>query len=216
MDPKDRMKTLSHEHLHCRGFGSALLDVGYLVEWLATKRLRCPVTLPAAYVQVEWLLAAIQRHTEDSVTGDEAREIVTANARLREHRCATLSPAWLLGGEAYIQWASLIREGVDRGELVLLDFSSKLPIQPEQEKQEGSTPEWIVRAQTMAAVMIEESLRGDSVPRKEAVSGEIATLFLQDGTRSKQGRDIDSYYIERHALKDWRQMVTRGKRKIQP
>ena len=109
------MKILSHKHLHCRDFGSALLDVGYLAEWLRSKKIRSPITLDGDFVQVEWFLAAIQRSVQDNITDDEARAIVLASEHLRDHRCADSSPAWLLGGEAYLQWSALIRDAVEHG-----------------------------------------------------------------------------------------------------
>lgn len=209
------MKTLSHEHLHCRDFGSALLDVEHFSEWLKSKRLRCPVSLPCDFVQVEWMLAAIQRHTEDSVTVPEALHVIRASDRLRAHRCAESNPVWLLGGEAYVRWAELIRDGVDSGELALLDFASKLPLQEERTTDQDAA-EWITRAQTMAIVIIEASLSAGATPKKDAAAKEIAGIFEQDGTRSKHGKPIDAEYIERYALMGWKRMVEKGKGKFPP
>jgi hypothetical protein len=219
------MDLLSNEHLHCRDFGSALLNADHLAEWLTLRRLRCPISLPAAYVQVEWLLSAIQRHTEDSVTNAEAVEIVRTSSRLSSHRCAGTNAAWLLGGEAYVQWSALLHQAVSSGELVLLDFSSKLPatltkVIPEAAQEDegsrgGQGNEWFNRARALAWVMIAKDIEAGITPRKRAVAQEITDLFAQDGTTTKNGRKIDSDYVERHALQGWSDMVAeQEKRKV--
>jgi hypothetical protein len=155
--PGEIVNTHSNEHLHCRDFGSACLDTQHLMEWLASTRRRLPVALSRDFVQVEWLLSAIQHQVQDSLTRAEALEIVHADPRLRGHEMAVLSPRWLLGGEAYLRWAALITAAVSADELQLLDFASKLPAlisQADQTEQDiagyGVGHEWKHEASTMA------------------------------------------------------------------
>ena len=122
------LNTHSNAHLHCRDFGSTCLDTQHLMEWLAASRRRLPITLSRNFVQVEWLLSAIQDDMQNSITDSEAFEVVMAIPRLRDHKSAETAPAYLLGGEAYSRWAALITTAVAVGQLTLLEFQSKLPI----------------------------------------------------------------------------------------
>ena len=159
------MNTYTNQHLHCRAFGSACLDTQHFQEWLTTYRRQIPIALTHDYVQVEWLLSAIQMQVERSVTRIEAAEIVLADPTLRDHELAEITPQWLLGGEAYRRWAILIAEAVVAGDLELLDFASKLPVfvsEADQSEQDragyGAGHEWKHEAKTMAIQYCVEAL----------------------------------------------------------
>ncbi len=122
------MQTLSNEHLHDREFGSRLFNVSHFQEWLETKRLSLPITLPADFVQVEMLLCIIERATTAGLDRNEALEIIAADPSLASHRSAARSPVWLVGAEAHRKWREVLNEAVANQELSLLEFGSKLPI----------------------------------------------------------------------------------------
>lgn len=124
------MNTLFHAELSEREFSSHLLHVGDLLAWAESKRLHLR-TSPALdgfeFVQVEALLCAIECQSQD-LTRDQAAEIVANNPALKNERMAKLNPAWLLGADAHKKWRELLSGAIERHELTLLDFASKLPI----------------------------------------------------------------------------------------
>lgn len=132
------MNTLFHAKLSEREFSSHLLHVADLLAWAESKRLHLR-TSPALdgfeFVQVEALLCAIERQSQD-LTPDQAAEIVLNHPILKNDPVVTRYPddvdpttcRWLLGADAHKKWRDLLSGAIERHELALLDFASKLPI----------------------------------------------------------------------------------------
>lgn len=124
------MKILSNVYVHCREFGSALFSVADFNAWLQKNQLRI-ATVPDInlydFVQIENLLCAVESAAGD-ISNDEAREIVDADDFLKADRMAELNPRWLVGAEAHRKWRVRLNVAVNAGELVPLDFGSKLPM----------------------------------------------------------------------------------------
>lgn len=137
------MKIMSHEHLHCREFGSSLFSVEDFFKWLHENNLRIltdPDIKNLEFIQIEGLLCAIER-AAGRVERDEALEIVKNDPSLINHRMAEINPSWLVGAESHRKWRVRINEAVSAGELVPLDYGSKLPIElPETTHTEKTTP----------------------------------------------------------------------------
>ena len=205
------MNTHSNEHLHCRPFGSACLDTQHLQEWLSAHRRRVPVELTRDYVQVEWLLAAIQGQVERSVTRAEATEIVLADPLLRDHELAEMSPHWLLGGEAYRRWSLLIGEAITAGELELLDFASKLPAAQEAAKpttieaESDADDSWKTKVWTLAQDIYAKNFARGWGYDKDTVAGEIEKICGPDqlNLRTDTRKHLTKMYILRHGLVGW-------------
>ena len=49
--------------------------------------------------------------------------------------CGAGAPRWLVGADAHMQWRRLLERAVEAGELVLLHFGSKLPVEARTEPQ---------------------------------------------------------------------------------
>lgn len=127
----ERTSTLFHAELVDREFGSALLPVADLLEWAKLKRLHLKTEPPIdgfEFVQVEALLCAIERPFQ-GLTHEQAEEIATADPALRGDRATRVCPAWLLGADAHLRWRKILMRATKAGELVLLDFLSKMPIE---------------------------------------------------------------------------------------
>lgn len=124
------MKVLSLPALHGRDFGSSLLAVEDLKEWLKANRLRLFTDPPIDeydFVQVEYLFLAIER-AAGNVSDEEAEKIVSADAFLAADDAASFAQKWLVGAEAARKWRTRITYAMTQGELPALDFGSKLPI----------------------------------------------------------------------------------------
>lgn len=124
------MKVLSHPDLHCRDFGSSLLSVADFQEWLKEHRLRiftAPKIDDFDFVQVESLLCAVESAAGE-ITDAEAKEIVNADPFLAKDRMAIAAPRWLVSADAHRKWRIKITQALLDGQLVLLDFGSKLPV----------------------------------------------------------------------------------------
>ena len=128
-------ETLFDSRLADRDFGSHVLHIPALLDWVKAKGLHLPVTQPALdgykFVQVEALLAAISRPLH-SLTPEQALNLALSNPELKDHEAVGgkdgMAARWLLGADAHLRWEKLIGAAVQSGELVLLDFASKLPI----------------------------------------------------------------------------------------
>jgi len=121
------MTTLFNSELSGRDFGSQLLHTGDLMAWAESKRLHLPDIAGFEFVQVEALLCAIERQ---DLTPEQAFEIVANDPALKNHRAADdpITARWLLGAAAHKKWRELLSVAIERHELTLLDFASKLPI----------------------------------------------------------------------------------------
>ena len=122
---------LFHADIVDRAFGSALLSVSRLRDWINSKGLHL-ITKPPIndfeFVQVEALLCAIERAASDGLTQPQAETIVRVSKTLADDPVADIAAPWLIGADAHQQWRGVIGKAVQHGELALLDFGSKLPI----------------------------------------------------------------------------------------
>jgi hypothetical protein len=149
---------LFHADLADREFGSALLSVEKLTAWAQDKDLEL-MTLPSLtgyrFVQAEALLCAIGRGV-NNLTPEQAVAIVKADPVLSKHRAVTepsgyVDPTtcrWLLGGDAHVSWRRLLESAIEKKELTLLNFASKLPINDEPGQHASPEPGPVVQVLT--------------------------------------------------------------------
>ena len=141
-----------------------------------------------------------------------ADAIVQATPHLANNRAADIAPRWLVGADAHMQWRRLLERAVEAGELVLLHFGSKLPIEAPTEPQ--TAPEVKEKPQDRRArwlVMFEAE-------EKRGKRGALTRLAKSEGVdRSNMGKDIDKARAERDTQRragGWTaQLVQDGKRK---
>lgn len=131
--PGIKASALFHAELAEREFSSHVFRVPDLLEWAAAQGLTIdtePDIRAFEFVQAEALLVAIERKVGNTVTPEQALELVASNPELSRHQLASkpISARWLLGAEAHRQWRHLLGQAIENGELRLLDFASKLPI----------------------------------------------------------------------------------------
>lgn len=134
--PGIKASALFHAELAEREFSSHVFRVPDLLEWAAAQGLTIdtePDIRAFEFVQAEALLVAIERKVGNTVTPEQALELVASNPELSRHQLASkpISARWLLGAEAHRQWRHLLGQAIENGELRLLDFASKLPIAPQ-------------------------------------------------------------------------------------
>ena len=124
---------------------------------------------------------------------------------------AEVAPRWLVGADAHLQWRRLLEKAVEAGELALLHFGSKLPIEAPTEPQ--TAPEVKEKPQDRRArwlVMFEAE-------EKRGKRGALTRLAKSEGVdRSNMGKDIDKARAERDTQRragGWTaQLVQDGKR----
>lgn len=153
------MATQLHADLLPRPFGSALLHVPTLGNWLKEKELHMnagPLLSDCEFIQVEMLLCAVGEAAIEGITHEQASAIVANDSALRMSfigkghsqetkemltgKLATydagdgeeilMGAHFTISSAAHRKWRELIAKSVDSGELVLLDFASKLPLVP--------------------------------------------------------------------------------------
>ena len=158
---------LFHPDLVDREFGSHLLAVPKLAEWAAKQGLEVVTHPPIGgfqFVQVEAFLCAIENAARENTPEPMAAAIVQATPHLAHDRAAEVAPRWLVGADAHMQWRRLLERAVEAGELVLLHFGSKLPVEARTEPQ--------------TAPVVAESANNGPLP---LTTGDIAFCF--DGIR---------------------------------
>ena len=158
---------LFHPDLVDREFGSHLLAVPKLAEWAAKQGLEVVTQPPIGgfqFVQVEAFLCAIENAARENTPEPMAAAIVQATPHLAHDRAAEVTPRWLVGADAHMQWRRLLERAVEAGELVLLHFGSKLPVEARTEPQ--------------TAPVVAESANNGPLP---LTTGDIAFCF--DGIR---------------------------------
>ena len=158
---------LFHPDLVDREFGSHLLAVPKLAEWAAKQGLEVVTHPPIGgfqFVQVEAFLCAIENAARENTPEPMAAAIVQATPHLAHDRAAEVTPRWLVGADAHMQWRRLLERAVEAGELVLLHFGSKLPVEARTEPQ--------------TAPVVAESANNGPLP---LTTGDIAFCF--DGIR---------------------------------
>ena len=207
---------LFHPDLVDREFGSHLIAVSKLTDWAAKRGLEVDTQPPIGgfqFVQVEAFLCAIERAARESTRDEQqAAAIVQATPHLAQDRAAEVAPRWLVGADAHMQWRRLLERAVEAGELVLLHFGSKLPIEAPTEPQ--TAPEVKEKPQDRRArwlVMFEAE-------EKRGKRGALTRLAKSEGVdRSNMGKDIDKARAERDTQRragGWTaQLVQDGKRK---
>ena len=199
-----------------REFGSHLIAVSKLTDWAAKRGLEVDTQPPIGgfqFVQVEAFLCAIERAARESTRDEQqAAAIIQATPHLAHDRAAEVAPRWLVGADAHMQWRRLLERAVEAGELVLLHFGSKLPIEAPTEPQ--TAPEVKEKPQDRRArwlVMFEAE-------EKRGKRGALTRLAKSEGVdRSNMGKDIDKARAERDTQRragGWTaQLVQDGKRK---
>lgn len=136
-------QTLFDSGLSVREFKTHLLYVPDLLAWAQSKRLHLRTTPPLEgyeFVHIETLLCAIEIHATN-LTHDQAKIIVANDPALQARMSAGLgleqeqfdsylegAPAWLVQADAHSQWRKTFAAAIQTGELVPLEFGSKLPI----------------------------------------------------------------------------------------
>lgn len=137
------MTTCFEAGLAAREFGTHILHVHDLLDWAKSKRLHLRTTPPIdgyEFVHIETLLCAIERHATN-LTHAQALLIVKNDPALQARMVAgmgieqeefdrylTESPAWLVQADAHSQWRKTFAAAIKAGELLPLEFGSKLPI----------------------------------------------------------------------------------------
>jgi hypothetical protein len=136
---------LFHEWLVNREFGSHLLSVAKLNAWAQGKGLEL-VTLPPVgdflFVQAEALLCAIESAVQPSES--VAIAVVKSSPALMADQVAQQEPRFALKGDAALAWRELVGQAVRDGELSLLDYGSKLPIQAATARHISTVPAPVV------------------------------------------------------------------------
>ena len=158
---------LFHPDLVDREFGSHLIAVPKLTEWAAKHGLEVVTQPPIRgfqFVQVEAFLCAIENAARENTPEPMAAAIVQATPHLASSRAAEVAPRWLVGADAHLQWRRLLEKAVEAGELALLHFGSKLPVEARTEPQ--------------TAPVVAESANNGPLP---LTTGDIAFCF--DGIR---------------------------------
>lgn len=196
-----------------REFGSNLLHVPTLLDWAKSNGFHLKTAPPIEgfeFAQVEALLVAIQRPFQ-SLSYDQAEEIVENHPELRNDPDRRgWHPSGLLGIDAHSKWRAIFKKATEAGELVLLDFTSKLPI-VSKESQAVPAKETTAERGARRLALFEQEEKRDKVGALQRV----ATLEKVD--RSNLGKELKKAREARGERKrhggDWAgQLVRDGKR----
>jgi hypothetical protein len=218
---------LFHADLADREFGSALLSVEKLTAWAQDKDLEL-MTLPSLtgyrFVQAEALLCAIERGV-NNLTPEQAVAIVKADPVLSKHRAVTepsgyVDPTtcrWLLGADAHVSWRRLLESAIEKKELTLLNFASKLPINDEPGQRAAPDPaavvkaseiepsQWKMKIQIEAAARMVRLRAANANPTVHSIINDMARWCKDNEVKTDGGIFPSASYIRTHVLggKNW-------------
>lgn len=164
------MTTLLIAELTDREFGTSVLKTSDFANWLDSKGLSIQTLPPFSnfeFLHIETLLVCIERGATEGLTREEATDIVQNIPRMTGDRAAKHSSKWLIGAEAHQQWRQRIAQATLKGELVILDLSSKLPIETEKDSRPLSDKERTTLLVIIAALAKEAKISLDQ-PSKAA------------------------------------------------
>ena len=141
--------TLFDQALIKRPFKSHVLDIGKLNQWAHAKGLSLATDQPLdghQFVQVEWLLCSVERAAIRGIGHGMAQAYVEVDMPELmdlddDGETAKELRLWQLGAQAHYAWRTLIETAVADGELALLHFGSKLPIDPSKLHVKRATTE---------------------------------------------------------------------------
>jgi len=196
--------------------------VSKLTEWAKKQGLEVTTQPPIEgfqFVQVEAFLCSIERAAMGHTPAPMAAAIVQATPHLANNRAADIAPRWLVGADAHQQWRRLLERAVEAGELALLHFGSKLPIQarPGHETPQAE-PQAVPEVKETAHERRARWLDMFEAEEKREKRGALQRLADSEGVdRSNMGKDIAKAREERDAERragGWTaQLVQDGKRK---
>lgn len=207
------MTTLELSNANDDYFTDNLFSVQHLKAWLNVKGL----TLPAdqringyLFVQVCALLSEIQGYAYDSISDEKSYALALRGLAHPEHFYRPASRIKVSVNVAD-QWRALLITAVQTGELMLLDYASKLPVlarvsaPPARQGDNENGHEWKAKAWAMAAEIHQVNLARGWGHDKVTVAAEIEKMFGPDhlNLTTKTGRPIDRAYIVRYALQGW-------------
>ena len=189
---------LFHPELVEREFGSHLLSVPKLTEWASRQGIKIATSPPIEgfqFVQVEAFLCAIERGATESTPEPMAIAIVQSTTHLANDRAAKIAPRWLVGADAHQQWRRLLEKAIEAGEVALLHFGSKLPIQarpaPEsaQAEQQNAAPNYAMLATPDQLVAAFGSMSGMTSQWFRSMKDRPAlhAAVVAPGTRGRNG-----------------------------
>lgn len=188
-------------------FGGHLFSLPDLVKWAAANEfhLHVPAIEGLIFVQAELLLCEIERQAMSEISALDAIALEQLNPPEpgdpypdepeRAH--------WRHGAKAHLRWRRLLGKAIDAGELQLLDFASKLPI--EKACAEPMTPALGV------VVTVNADVESDSTPGNAPV-GPFAPPPEgpddRDDRRYRELRDAGGDYVNQFAK--WKVTGPRG------
>lgn len=239
------MNTAFHEDLSPREFGTALLARDELMAWCEKKRLHLAipdVLNGAAFIQTELLLVGVGESAVARMTDEQASGIVAGDGKLRAYfvgrgvSVATkqrlteilrrydageagivLGAKEAIRGSAMKQWRALLAEAIDNGELVLRDFSSKLPITEWIDVSDDSrspvvkSADWTEKARQIADEFFDNDTKNNCRDSLNGYALRVMEEMQKRGIHGPRGRFDNHNTIKKEALQGakWWQLKKR-------
>lgn len=194
-------------------FGDNLFSAQHLTAWLNAKGLILPVDpriKSYLFVQVYALLSEIQSYAYESISNEKSYALALRGLAHPENFYRPASRI-KVSVDVADQWRALLIAAVQSGELMLLDYASKLPVlaavsaPAARQGDNGSGHEWKAKAWALAAEIHKVNFARGWGHDKLTVAAEIEKMFGPGrlNLTTKTGRPIDRAYIVRYALQGW-------------
>ena len=199
-------------------FGDTVISTSHFLAWLNDNHLAlpaCPQIKTYAYLQVYALLAEIEAYTFQNLPQDKAASLAIAGLAHPEYFRPTTA-RMTVSSRVGDKWRELLVSAVEAGELVPLEYASKLPCALPQRAVEVSPDsnatadtkdddghEWKAKAWNLAeSIYAASKARGWGYDKK-SVANEVAQLLDQLSVRTKTGLKITADFVIREAFKGW-------------
>lgn len=198
------------------------MSVAGLQKWASQKDLHIlsdPDLSDFQFVQVEALLDAIHRAAvaglthmskrgflHDTAGAEAINEPLLSDVELPQDvaELGRMAPVWFVGASAHARWRKVIQQAVEKGELVLLDYGSKLPAARRQVSAEAEVPAeaWEAVARRYATEHWRVRPKGTN-PSKGDIAEVVRKRFELEGRHGPRG-PRSAATIARMALTSWR------------
>lgn len=203
------MTTFEYSDLTDEDFGDAVIATTFLQKWAQDQGTALPIdpaVLRHEFLQVSALLAEIEAFAFRSIPAHKANALTLARRPEDDHSHVGRSRIQV-STSVETQWRRRMLDAVTTGELVLLDYASKLPTNVIDYSETANSIElprkdWEYSARSYAVEICRTELAKGRDPKQEKVGEEVVVLLRNAEIRTHKDKEISHAYVMK-ALQPW-------------
>ena len=204
-----KMTTFEYSTLADEDFGDAVIATAFLQRWAQDQQTALPIdpaVLRYKFLQVSAFLAEIEAFAFRSVPAHKANTLMLARRPDGDHSHVGRSRVQV-STSVETQWRRRLLDAVTKGELVLLDYASKLPTDlidytDTSNSEEPLRKDWEYSARSYAVEICRTEIAKGRDPKQEKVGEEVVVLLRNAEIRTTKDKEISHAYVMK-ALQPW-------------